>query len=275
MKPRVKLLAVLAMAAILGTSAYKIFNTSSGAIILNGNVEIQDVNVSFRTSGRVAKVNVEEGHSVKSGDVLATIDTDILTSQMKLAKAKMDEAEANFNTSRKDFERNKALYKNNSISEKVLDDITTKYKTALALKDAAVASYELAKINLNDAVLRSPVSGIILTRNIEVGEMINAGVTAFSIMPNEKTKVKTFVNEETLSKIKYNDTVHVNIETMPSKKFKGHIGFISSEAEFTPKNIETKELRTSLVYRVRVIIDEDAPELKQGMPITINCDTSK
>ena len=270
MKPRVKLFTVLVAVAFVGTCLYKVFHKSSEDIILNGNVEIQDVKVSFRGAGRVAAIHVEEGRAVKSGDVLSSIDTDILESQLRLAKAKMDESEANFNTSKKDFERNKILYKNNSVSEKVFDDISAKYKTSMALKDAATANYELAKINLNDAVIKSPVDGVILTKNIEIGEMISAGIAAFSIMPDKKTRVKTFVNEATLSKIKYNDTVYVNIETMPERKFKGHIGFIASEAEFTPRNIETKELRTSLVYRVRVIIDENAPELKQGMPVTIS-----
>ena len=268
-KPMIKLLITTLVCSSLCIVGYKAFFKKSEELIFNGNVEVQDVNVSFRVSGRVSEIMFEEGQSVKNGEIIATLDRDILESQLKLATAKMKEAEVNFKNCKKDFIRNKELYSKKSISEKVYDDVTMKYHTSEAQRDAATSNFELAKISLNDAVLKSPVDGIILTRNIEVGEMINSGTAAFSIMPHKKTRIKTFANEAALSKIKYNDKVYVNIETMPDKKFVGHIGFISSEAEFTPKNIETKELRTSLMYRVRVIIDENAPELKEGMPVTV------
>lgn len=267
-----KLKIIIALGIITGGCifSYKTFVKGSDEIILNGNVEIQDVNVSFRVTGRVSGILTEEGNVVKKGDKIATLDSDILESQFNLAKANMYEAEVNLKNCKKDLDRNNFLFKNKSVSEKTYDDAVVKYKIAEATRDAAVAKYELAKISLNDTIISSPVDGIILTRDIEVGEMINAGSTAFSIMPDKKTRIKTFANESTLSKIKYNDSVYVSIDSLPNKKFKGHIGFISSEAEFTPKNIETQELRTSLVYRVRVIIDENAPELKQGMPVTIS-----
>lgn len=268
-KPMIKLLITTLVCSSLCIVGYKAFFKKSEELIFNGNVEVQDVNVSFRVSGRISKIMFEEGQSVKNGEIIATLDRDILESQLKLATAKMKEAEVNFKNCKKDFIRNKELYIKKSISEKVYDDVTMKYHTSEAQRDAAISNFELAKISLNDSVLKSPVDGIILTRNIEVGEMINSGTAAFSIMPHKKTRIKTFANEAALSKIKYNDKVYVNIETMPDKKFVGHIGFISSEAEFTPKNIETKELRTSLMYRVRVVIDENAPELKEGMPVTV------
>ena len=269
MKNGIKIVALLCVMVAFGSFVYKSYFKSSDEIILNGNVEIQDVDVSFRVTGRINDIMIEEGNTVKKGQTLATIDTDILEAQLKLANAKVIEADIKLSNYKKDFDRNKVLFKRKSVSEKIFDDIVVKYKTSIAEKDEAVASYDLAKIQLNDAKIKSPVDGVVLTRNIEIGEMITSGIPVFSIMPNAKTKIKTFVNEETLSKIKHNDIVYVNIETMPDKQFKGHIGFISSEAEFTPRNIETKELRTSLVYRVRVIIDEPAQELKQGMPVTV------
>ena len=99
--------------------------------------------------------------------------------------------------------------------------------------------------------------------------MVSAGVPVFSVVPNEQTRIKTFAVEAVLSKIKCGDEVRVSIVSLPGKVFKGHIGFISPEAEFTPKNIETQELRATLMYRIRVLVDEPAPELKQGMPVTV------
>ena len=248
---------------------YKNLFLPSSEIILNGNVEIQSVNISFRTGGRVSNVKIEEGAHVKKGDTLATIDSDILDASLLLAKASFNKAELHMQNCKKDFERNNFLLAKKSISEKIFDDISMQYKTSCLEREIAVANYKIAHIGVQDTILKSPVDGIVLTRNIEVGEMIGVGLPAFSVMPNTTTKIKIFANEETLAKIKHNDTVYVSIASQPEKKFKGHIGYISSEAEFTPKNIETNDLRTSLVYRIRVIIDEDAPELKHGMPVSV------
>lgn len=255
--------------AIIGIVAYKFFYHGSEAIILNGNVEIHDVNLAFRVTGRIDTVKVDEGAQVKRGEMLASLDKDILKAKLDYAKAQLQVEETNFRNAEKDYKRNTGLLKTKSVSEKVYDVSKTAYEVAKSKVEAAQAAYDYMKIDYKDADLFSPVDGIVLTRNIEPGEMISAGIVAFSIMPNAQTRIKTFANEKVLSKIKHGDVVYVNVETRPKKKFKGHIGFISSEAEFTPKNIETSELRTSLMYRIRVVLDEPAPELKQGMPVTV------
>ncbi len=266
---KIKTMGLVLVIACVGVFVYSKYCGNSENIILNGNVEIQDVNVSFRVSGRVQKILVNEGDSVKTGDVLAVLETDIFSSQVQWAKAKLEEASINLKNAKKDFNRNAELYKKHSVSEKVYDDAKVKYDSAEAEKNSAEALYKMATISLNDATIKSPTDGVVLTRNIEVGEMITSGIPAFSIMPNEKTKVKTYANAEILTRIKVGDKVEVGVDALPDKKFKGHIAFISSESEFTPKNIETKELRTSLVYRIRVIVDDSAYEIKQGMPVTV------
>jgi HlyD family secretion protein len=256
------------LSIVLSFIIYKSFFNDVSEIILNGNVEIQDVNVSFRVSGRVHNITSDEGQIVKNGDIIAVLEDDIYKAQFDLAKSKFAESDFNFKNAEKDYIRNKGLYQRKSISEKLYDDSLVKYNISKSQRDASSSNLELAKINLDDTVLKSPVDGIVLNRNIEVGEIVNAGSIAFSIMPNSKTKIKTFANEEVLSKIKYNDKVYVIIDSISNKKFLGHISFISSEAEFTPKNIETKELRTSLMYRIRITLDTESPELKGGMPVT-------
>lgn len=270
MNNRNKIFLVACVVFILCFAGYKFFWNNSNEIILNGNVEIQDVNLAFRVSGRIDTIKVDEGDKVKCGDLLAFLDKDIFNAKLKFAKAQLNEASINLKNAEKNYKRDQGLFKNKSISEKLYDTSKTEYEVALAKLESAKATYEYMNIDLKDTNLKSPVDGIILTRNIEPGEMVSSGTVVFSIMPNNQTKIKTFASENVLSKIKYGDVVYVNIETMPEKKFVGHIGFISSEAEFTPKNIETKELRTNLMYRVRVIIDEPAPELKQGMPVTVS-----
>lgn len=261
------LICVLAAGGFLG---YKFLWNKSEDIILNGNVEIQDVNLAFRVSGRINQVKVDEGDVIKAGDLLAFLDKDIFNARLKYTEAQLIEAKASLKNIEKNYKRDTELFKNKSISEKVYDNSKMEYEVALAKLESAKAAYEYTTIDLKDSDLKSPVDGVVLTRNIEPGEMISSGTVVFSIMPNKQTKIKTFASESVLAKIKHGDVVYVNIETMPEKKFKGHIGFISSEAEFTPKNIETSELRTSLMYRIRVIVDDPAPELKQGMPVTVS-----
>jgi len=264
-----KILLTACVISTLSFAGYKFFWNKSDEIILNGNVEVQDVNLAFRVSGRINTIKIDEGDQVKSGDLLAFLDKDIFEAKLKYAKAQLSEASINLKNAEKNYKRDSGLFKNKSISEKLYDTSKTEYEVAQAKLESAKATYEYTDIDLKDTDLKSPVDGIVLTRNIEPGEMVSSGTVVLSIMPNKQTKIKTFASEAVLSKIKYGDVVYVNIETMPEKKFVGHIGFISSEAEFTPKNIETKELRTSLMYRVRVIVDEPAPELKQGMPVTV------
>ena len=262
------IIAIIVM--IVGCGAYKFLYKGQDAIVLNGNVEIHDVNLAFRVAGRVDTINVDEGAFVKKGELLASLDKDVLQAKLDYAKAQLKAETINFKNAEKDYRRNAGLLKKKSVSEKVYDASKTAYEVAKSKVEAAQATYDYMNIDYKDADLFSPVDGTVLTRNIEPGEMIASGTVVFSIMPNAQTRIKTFANEAVLSRIKRGDVVYVNIETMPQKKFKGHIGFISSEAEFTPKNIETSELRTSLMYRIRVILDEPAPELKQGMPVTVS-----
>ena len=266
------LLIVCCFVVVLGSLSYKFLFCKTDQIVLNGNVEVQDVNLAFRVAGRVESVKFDEGAKVKKGELLASLDKDIFKSQRDYTKAQLEGEEVNLKNAEKDYKRNVDLLKKKSVSEKVYDASKTAYEVAKSKTDAARSAFEYMDINYKDADLFSPVDGVVLTRNIEPGEMISSGTVVFSIMPNSKTKIKTFASEDVLSRIKHGDEVYVHIESMPDKKFKGHIGFISSEAEFTPKNIETKELRTSLMYRIRVIIDEPAPELKQGMPVTVSYD---
>ncbi|GHT88921.1 hemolysin secretion protein D [Alphaproteobacteria bacterium] len=275
MAAKLKVLALTALVLASGFFAYKSVFVKQDEIVLNGNVEIQDVSVSFRVAGRIKSVFVNEGDNVKKGALLAVIDSDIFEAISSFSQAKLTEAEINFNNAKKDYERNFALFRQKNVSEKIYDDSFVSYKTARAHLDGAIAGFRLAEINRKDAILKAPVDGTILTRNIEPGEMISSGTPAFSIMPAENQKVKTFANEKTLTQIKTNDKVLIHLESLPEKSFKGHIGFISPDAEFTPKNIETTELRTSLVYRIRIVMDEFSPELKQGMPVTVKLETQQ
>jgi HlyD family secretion protein len=265
-----KVIFFIGAASICAIAAYRIFVADAEDLVLYGNVEIQDIDISFRVPGRVSKVLADEGSDVNEGSVLASLDADIFEAKMRTSKAQLAEAKTSLANAKKNYIRTLDLFKKKSIPEKIYDTAKTEYDVAQAKLDYAKAAYDIAMIELNDTELKAPSDGIVLTRNVERGEMISAGTPAFSIMPKKMAKIKTFANEIVLSKVKHGDIVYVNSESEQDHKYKGHIGYISSEAEFTPKNIETKEVRTSLMYRIGVILDEEAPSLKQGMPVIIS-----
>ena len=115
--------------------------------------------------------------------------------------------------------------------------------------------------------LIAPGAGVILTRAREAGAIENPGETVFSATLVKPVWVRTYVSEPDLGKIKPGMAVEIRNDSAGS--YTGHIGFISPVAEFTPKSVETTELRTSLVYRLRVVIDGEPAGLLQGMPVTI------
>jgi HlyD family secretion protein len=262
-----------------GTAAYyKWFHHSElGDFTLNGNVEMRDIKISFRGSEngapvakRVKKMNVEEGDTVRKGQELARLEDDMLKAQVLLAKTKLQEVEVELAKLKRDFNRTAALYKKGSTSEKIYEDTKNMYEIAMIKRDSAAASYDLAQIVLGEMSIRSPAHGVILTKNVEEGEMIAPGSPVFSLMPNDLVRVKTYGSGEIITNAKPGDKVTVTSDYTNDERFLGHISFISSEPEFTPKNIETKELRTSLVYKIRIILDEEkAKKLKPGTPVTV------
>ena len=107
-----------------------------------------------------------------------------------------------------------------------------------------------------------------MTRAVEAGAIVQAGTTVMSLSLIRPVWVRLYVHEPQLGLIKPGQKVHVFTDSRPGAPYEGQIGFISSRAEFTPKNVETSELRTQLVYRLRVVIHEPDEGLRQGMPVT-------
>jgi HlyD family secretion protein len=122
---------------------------------------------------------------------------------------------------------------------------------------------------LADSDLIAPGDGIILTRAREKGAIVQAGESVFLLTLASPVWVRAYVNEEDLGRIRPNMKAEVRTDSAPNKAYPARIGFISPTAEFTPKTVETRELRTDLVYRLRVIVDNPDGGLRQGMPVTV------
>ena len=131
---------------------------------------------------------------------------------------------------------------------------------------ATLASAELA---LADATLTAPSDGIILTRAVETGSMVQAGATAFNLSLTTPVWVRAYVEEPWLGHFPSGARVQLTTDSRPDKPYQGVVGFVSPSAEFTPKSVETPDLRTHLVYRLRIVVQDPDPALRQGMPVTV------
>jgi HlyD family secretion protein len=133
----------------------------------------------------------------------------------------------------------------------------------------AEAALQIAERQLADAQLVAPSAGVILTRVQEVGAIVNPAETVVVLSLTSPVWVRTYVSEVDLGRVRPGQLVQLKIDTPGVPPMEGRIGFISATAEFTPKTVETRELRTALVYRIRIVVDDPKGVLRQGMPVSI------
>lgn len=133
----------------------------------------------------------------------------------------------------------------------------------------AQATIAVAELNVSDSVLRAKTRGVIVTRVIEPGTMVQPGSPALVVALEDPVYVRGFAPQADLARLAPGTQVNVLSDARPHKPYAGQVGYVSPQAEFTPKNVETKELRSSLVYRFRVVVSEHDGGLRQGMPVTI------
>ncbi|MFW2609762.1 HlyD family efflux transporter periplasmic adaptor subunit [Aliarcobacter butzleri] len=225
---------------------------------------------------------------------LSKLQTGYRQEEILEAKATMEEAIENLNKTKDTYNRQTNLFKTKSTSEENFTISQLNYKQALATLDKAKALYELRKngyrdedikiqesnlksleiqaeklkIDLNDSVIKAPVDGVILTRFKEIGAITNAGESILEIAKTDEFWVRAYIDEKNLGNIKPGLKMSIQTDSR-SENYEGVIGFISPVAEFTPKNIETQELRADLVYSFRVIVKNPDDKIRQGMPVTL------
>jgi len=204
----------------------------------------------------------------------------------------LKQSKINLDQSKTDKDRMEFLYSSNSVTKKQLEDAQTKYNLNLSQYNASkenlqkiknlarpqeieqskanlrknVAALELLKQNLEDCKVIAPVDGIISKKYVEAGEMVNQNSSLLKLSNLETVDLMIYVNEEELGKVKLNQKADITVDTYKDKVYNGKIIFISPEAEFTPKNIQTQDERTKLVFGVKIEIPNPQFELKPGMP---------
>ena len=383
MKKRILLILLV---AALGTGAWMwrtgYFEHSGNKILVSGNLELTEVDLSFKVAGKLTELNVREGDWVKKGDIIArldaaqlmqqlardeaaivnaqsqyqqlqtsieyqraTLESDVAVRRAELnqAQAKLDEllagsrqqeiqqAQAAVNdavawndAARQDWDRAQTLYKNEDISTSQYDQARAKYdstqaqlrqaqerfalvkegprkeeiegaKAAVVRGQAAVRQAEanrlelqrkeqelaarrsdidkaraqvgITKTQIDDTVIAAPIDAVIQVKSAEVGEVLAAGTTVVSLGDLDHPWLRAYINETDLGRVKLNQEARLKTDSFPNKSYMGRISFISPEAEFTPKQIQTKEERVKLVYRIKIDVDNKEHELKNNMPV--------
>lgn len=273
-----KLLLLLILAGLAGGGYWlreenrrKADDPSKG-LVLYGNVDIRDVSLGFRVFGRIAELRFEEGDRVTAGTVLAVLDKQPFLDDVALYTAELASADIQKRKAQKPFERRAALTKIGAISKEERDDAEAARDEGLALVNTAMAKLQQANTRLRDAEILAPNDGIILTRVREPGSVVAPGEPVYTLALDNPVWIRTYVDEPRLGSVHPGQKALVTTDSGGS--YQGRIGFISPQAEFTPKTVETSQLRTDLVYRLRVIVDAPDNGLRQGMPVTVRLETT-
>ena len=382
MKKRILIIVVLLAAA--GAAVYAFRGSSrqlDNRIVVSGNIELTEVNIAFKTAGRLVERNVDEGDAVKKGQVVARLDrdqliaqhereaaglasarsqlvqaetslewqkatlaadieqkkADLATSEAKLAelqngsrpqekldaKAAVDAAQAELDRAGRDWDRAQTLHKDDDISTAQFDQYRNRWQNARASLNSAkereglvlagprtevihaqegqveraraalkmaqanalemkrreeelvtrraeigrsTASLALIDSQMADTVAISPVDGVVLVKAADVGEVLAPGTTVVTVGDIDHPWLRGYINETDLGRVKLGSRAKVTTDSYPGKTYAGRVTFISSEAEFTPKQIQTQQERVKLVYRIKIEVDNPRHELKSNMP---------
>jgi len=385
---RKRLPLVLVPLVLIGILAYVfLFRLAENGrvLLLSGHIEATEVDLSFRLPGHVERILVEEGQTVKQGDLLAELQPSVYQARLDQARAKVGEimayqaslelavqikeqaaqggvaqaragvsaaearyqslktgsreeeiraaqaalerATAEFDKRKFDYERMKQLFSRDIISASQFEDAKAAFEAARATRESALEQYNLVKAgprveavqegkaqlsgseaglhvartglrevdklkldlkvvaaqlgqaqaalkqaedDFRDTSLTAPFSGIVTVKNVEQGEFVQAGTPVITLVEMDPVWVKTYVPEARLGRIRFGQEATVTTDSFPNKTYVGKITFISPEAEFTPKNIQTREERVKLVYRIKVTLDNPNQELKPGMPVDVS-----
>ena len=263
----------------------------------SGLIEATEIVVSSEMSGQLKSLKFDEGDPIVKGDTIAGIDT--VTTMLRLHQAKatrqmaetkvrvssinIEQISYNLDLAKKEYDRVASLLKAGAVTQQQYDQTETAYNQTILSKKQADAAYEAAVAELanaesaiallgkqlNDCFPRSPESGVITNKFVEVGELIGIGKPLVQIAKLDTVWVKVYLPPSDLTRISLGGHAKVDPEDGRNQPLEGKVSWISDQAEFTPKNVQTKEARADLVYAVKITIPNPGKILKIGMPVSV------
>jgi HlyD family secretion protein len=265
----------------------------------NGRLEAKQVDIATKYPGRIKEVLADEGDTVNAGQVVATMDTEPLAAQLRNAEAKIREAQDNRRTalaevsvkqaelaySQKQYKRSKELVARGAVSQQEADVDLSHLQVAKAALlgaqaqavrtqsaiDAATAEAERLKAEIEDSTLKAPLRGRVQNRLAEPGEVLAAGGKVLALVDLSDVYMYVFLPEPIAGKLGLGSEARLILDAVPDYPIRAVVSFVSPEAQFTPKSVETAEERHNLTFRVKLQLDKTRlrqyePYVKVGIP---------
>jgi HlyD family secretion protein len=230
-------------------------------------VDIRELALGFRVPGRLESMLKDEGDPVAAGEVLARLEARPFEEDLAVRDAQVRETAARLENAERSLARLGSLLQARSLAQSDYDEALTVRDELRARLDTAEAQRALARTSLGDAALSSPSPGTILTRVREPGSVVGAGDIVYTVSLDRPVWVRAYLDEPDLGRVRPGQRAVVTTDS--GGRYGGRVGFISPRAEFTPRTVETAVLRTDLVFRLRIVVDDPDSGLRQGMPVTV------
>ncbi|MBN1999167.1 efflux RND transporter periplasmic adaptor subunit [candidate division KSB1 bacterium] len=271
-------------------------NGKKGNHLYNGRLEADIISLSAKTGGTIDTLLVDKGEKISSGQLLAVIDNSRYLAQKRQQAAQLDEirlslqgvdaqirqVKPQLDLARETLLKTQNLYKNGAATQNDVDELSarvdvlqaqldglvTNKKVIASRKEQLLAGIEITDLNLSDTQIYSPLNGLVLNTYHHRAETVAPGQKLIDVADLSRMEATIYVALTDLNKIKLGDKARVRIDGS-DEFFTGRVAWISSESEFTPKTILTKETRTTLVYAVQINVPNSDGVLKIGMPVDV------
>ena len=305
MRKRIALVVVLLLAAGAGIWFYRRRSTEK-PLVFSGTIEARDVEVGSLTGGRVVRVVAAEGSTVRKGDPIVALETDLIDLQLRQQEARVAQARANLTKTQRgprtedvararaeaqnaetERRRQKNLFDQGVVGQQQYDAAATAARTsAETLREkergnlpeeidaarAAVRQEEeqlaFLKRQRAESVVASPADGVIESMDLRPGDLVAANAPVARILEPSQIWVRVWVPEPQLGRVHVGQKAALRVDTFPGRDFAGRVVEIRTAAEYTPRNVQTLDQRMDTVFGVKVAIDP-VPELKPGMSATV------
>jgi len=297
LKKVLPILIVLVLFVGLSLYFFKKQEKPRGLLILHGRVEGKEINISSKVQGRIIRLYKRESDSVKKGELLAELRPDeylaMLYSAQKevqaaeetvlMAQSYLIKSQANVEQAKKDLERYRALFQEGVVSKRDLEIAELNYISVLAelkvneryvaqakaKQSSALQRLKEVEVYFRETKIYAPADGVILSRVAEEGEVVNPGQVIYTMVDLNKLYIKVYIPEPELGKVKLGQQARVYVDAYPDRYFNGTLTRVYEKAEFTPKNVETKDERVKLVFGAEVYVENPEGLLKPGMPADV------
>jgi HlyD family secretion protein len=253
----------------------RLLDNRDNGMLASGTVEATEAQLGFQAAGRIESIGVQEGDKVKQGQALAQLDTRETEARLAQARAQIAATELRLHDAQRDLGRSRELLAGGAIGQEAYDKAQLAFKVAQSDNAQARANAQAIEAMLANMIIHAGFDGVVTVRHREPGEIVAPGVPVLTVMNPDDRWVRIYIPEYRIGAVHRGQKADIQTDTWRDKRYGGEVTYIASEAEFTPKNVQTTEERVKLVYAVKVrVADDPGFELKPGMPADVSLETA-